>query len=66
MSRADPFLAQLKIEMTRVRKRQIELNREMMRLPLVARRTRWKDYYTRLAALKEREQQIETAAIFGE
>ena len=66
MSKADPFLAQLKIEMSRVRRSQIELNREMMRLPLVMRRSRWNDYYTRLAALREREQQIEAAAIFGE
>jgi hypothetical protein len=58
----DAILAGLKAESDNVLNRQTDLNREMMRLPMDTRRKRWKEYYTRLVELTQRQQQIEEAA----
>jgi hypothetical protein len=61
----DIEFAVLKAEMVRVLKSRIDLHREMMCLPQDVRRVRWPEYYARLAALTEREQQIHAAAMSG-
>ena len=58
------MLAGLKAERKSVFKRQADLNREMMRLPIRARCKQWADYYRRTDALATRLQRIERAAAF--
>jgi hypothetical protein len=62
----DVEFAVLKAEMVGVLRSRIDLHREMMRLPRYVRRQRWPEYYARLAALTERERQIQAAAMSGE
>lgn len=60
----DAVLAGLKAEFKSVLKQQADLNGEMMRLPVDARRKRWADYYRRMDGLTTRRQRIEWAATF--
>jgi hypothetical protein len=57
-------LAGLKAEFKSVLKKQAELNRDMMRLPIATRCQRWVDYYRRMDELTTRRQRIERAAAF--
>ena len=65
MFKRDIFLSNLKIETECVLRCQIDLNREMLRLPMSARRRSWKDYYMRLNDLMNRLDQIDKVAAFG-
>ena len=58
----EAILVRLKAEGDSVLKRQIDLNREMMRLPMAKRRERWQEYYARLSELAKHRQQIEEFA----
>ena len=58
------MLAGLKAEFKSVLKRQTDLNREMMQLPIAKRCQRWLDYYRRMDELTTRRHRIERAAKF--
>ena len=59
VTKRDIFLSNLKTETECVLRCHVDLNREMLRLPMSVRRRSWKDYYMRLNDLANRLDEIE-------